>query len=51
MPDKPEKESKVEQAKRESNHLRGTVAATLAGDAKCFSGDEANLVKFHGAYQ
>ncbi|HYD98652.1 MAG TPA: NADPH-dependent assimilatory sulfite reductase hemoprotein subunit [Alphaproteobacteria bacterium] len=46
-----EKLSKVETLKQESNFLRGTIKATLEGDAAKFSEDEYNLLKFHGIYQ
>lgn len=45
------KESKVEQAKRDGNHLRGTIAETLAADVTHFAGDDLALLKFHGTYQ
>lgn len=48
-PDK--NESKVEVAKRESSLLRGTIGETLASDATHFTEDDAQLLKFHGAYQ
>jgi len=44
-------ESKVEVAKRESKHLRGTIAETLASDATHFGKDDIQLIKFHGIYQ
>jgi sulfite reductase (ferredoxin) len=45
------KESKVEQAKRDGRHLRGTIAETLRSDAGQFTGDDVTLLKFHGTYQ
>jgi sulfite reductase beta subunit-like hemoprotein len=45
------KESKVEVAKRQGHHLRGTIAETLASDATHFGGDDVTLLKFHGTYQ
>ena len=44
-------ESKVEIAKRQSRHLRGTIAETLASEASHFGHDDASLLKFHGTYQ
>ena len=50
--DKPEKgESKAEVGKRNSRHLRGTIAETLASDATHFSEGDKGLLKFHGTYQ
>jgi sulfite reductase (ferredoxin) len=46
-----EPESKVEVAKRQGRHLRGTIAETLASDRTHFGGDDASLLKFHGSYQ
>src|SRR5262249_16653799 len=43
--------SSVEVLKEQSDHLRGTVRATVAGDAPHFSHDEYQLLKFHGVYQ
>ena len=45
------KESKVEQAKRDGRHLRGTIAEALRSDAGQFTGDDVTLLKFHGTYQ
>jgi len=45
------RESKVEPIKRESRHLRGTIAESLAADSTHFSPDETQLLKFHGIYQ
>ena len=44
-------ESKAEVTKKNSRHLRGTVAETLAGDAAHFSEADKGLLKFHGTYQ
>ncbi len=44
-------ESKVEHAKREGRHLRGTISDTLAADVTHFGGDDLTLLKFHGTYQ
>jgi sulfite reductase beta subunit-like hemoprotein len=44
-------ESKVEEAKKNSKHLRGTIAETLASDAKSFEHDDMQLLKHHGIYQ
>jgi sulfite reductase (ferredoxin) len=44
-------ESKVETAKRNSRHLRGTIAETLASGATHFEHDDIQLLKFHGTYQ
>jgi sulfite reductase beta subunit-like hemoprotein len=41
----------VEDIKRESRHLRGTIAETLRQDTDRFSDDECQLLKFHGTYQ
>jgi sulfite reductase beta subunit-like hemoprotein len=49
MTEKPE--SKVEIAKRQGRHLRGTIAETLASDATHFGHDDTALLKFHGTYQ
>jgi sulfite reductase (ferredoxin) len=40
-----------EQLKAGSAGLRGTLAEELASDAPSFSGDAAQLLKFHGSYQ
>jgi sulfite reductase beta subunit-like hemoprotein len=45
------KDSKVEQAKRQSRHLRGTIAEALRTDVTHFEGDDVTLLKFHGTYQ
>jgi sulfite reductase beta subunit-like hemoprotein len=45
------KESKVEAAKREGRHLRGTIAEQLRGGGSHFDGDDVTLLKFHGTYQ
>jgi sulfite reductase (ferredoxin) len=44
-------ESKVEVAKRNGRHLRGTIAETLASGATHFGHDDIQLLKFHGTYQ
>lgn len=44
-------ESKAELAKKNSRHLRGTIAETLAGEATHFEGADKALLKFHGTYQ
>jgi sulfite reductase (ferredoxin) len=44
-------ESKVELAKRNGRHLRGTIAETLASGATHFEHDDIQLLKFHGTYQ
>jgi sulfite reductase (ferredoxin) len=44
-------ESKVEIAKRNGRHLRGSIAETLASDASHFEHDDIQLLKFHGTYQ
>jgi sulfite reductase (ferredoxin) len=49
MPPRPE--SKVEVAKRQGRHLRGTIAETLASGATHFEHDDIQLLKFHGTYQ
>jgi sulfite reductase beta subunit-like hemoprotein len=43
--------SKVEGIKEESRYLRGTIAEELAQDTEKFSGDNTQLLKFHGTYQ
>jgi sulfite reductase (ferredoxin) len=45
------KESKVESAKREGRHLRGTIAEQLHDGGSHFEGDDVTLLKFHGTYQ
>jgi sulfite reductase (ferredoxin) len=47
----PNTESKVETAKRNGRHLRGTIAETLASGATHFDHDDVQLLKFHGTYQ
>src|ERR687898_1551030 len=47
----PKTESKVEIAKRQGRHLRGTIAETLASDSTHFDGGDIQLLKFHGTYQ
>ncbi|MFN2568872.1 MAG: NADPH-dependent assimilatory sulfite reductase hemoprotein subunit [Candidatus Dormibacteria bacterium] len=44
-------ESRVELAKRNGRHLRGSIAETLASDATHFEHDDIQLLKFHGTYQ
>jgi sulfite reductase beta subunit-like hemoprotein len=44
-------ESKVEIAKRNSDHLRGTLKETLAADQPNFGEDDVQVLKFHGIYQ
>jgi len=44
-------EHPVEALKRESRHLRGTLAEELASEAEGFSTDAQTLLKFHGLYQ
>jgi sulfite reductase (ferredoxin) len=43
--------TKLEGVKAGSGGLRGTIAEELAQDTDTFSGDNANLLKFHGVYQ
>lgn len=43
--------SKVEIAKRDGRHLRGTIEDVLESDAPRFEHDDIQLLKFHGAYQ
>ncbi|MFW6033199.1 MAG: NADPH-dependent assimilatory sulfite reductase hemoprotein subunit, partial [Phycisphaeraceae bacterium] len=45
------KESKVEQAKKESNFLRGGLAESLQEGSDTFGGDDVQVLKFHGIYQ
>jgi len=45
------KESKVESAKREGRHLRGTIVEQLHEGGSHFEGDDVTLLKFHGTYQ
>jgi sulfite reductase (ferredoxin) len=49
MTNKPD--SKVELAKRQGRHLRGSIAETLASEATHFGHDDTALLKFHGTYQ
>jgi len=44
-------ESKVEVAKKQSRHLRGSIRETLTSEATHFEEDDAGLLKFHGVYQ
>lgn len=46
-----EKLSKVEGIKVGSNYLRGTIADELAGQTASFTGENVQLLKFHGTYQ
>src|SRR5919202_3088387 len=43
--------SGVERLKRQSKHLRGTIADTVASNVTYFSHEEYQLLKFHGVYQ
>jgi sulfite reductase (ferredoxin) len=45
------KDSKVEAAKRQGRHLRGTIGEQLQGAGSHFEGDDVTLLKFHGTYQ
>jgi sulfite reductase (ferredoxin) len=45
------KDSKVEAAKRQSRHLRGTLTEALGSELGHFEGDDVTLLKFHGTYQ
>jgi len=47
----PKPPSKVELAKRQGRHLRGSIGDTLASDATHFGHDDVQLLKFHGTYQ
>ena len=47
----PKTESKVEVAKRNGRHLRGTIAETLESAATHFGPEDIHLLKFHGTYQ
>lgn len=49
--EKPVKQTKVETAKKASQHLRGSIDDTLASDASRFDKDDGQLLKFHGVYQ
>ena len=42
------KESKVEAAKRDGQHLRGSIAEQLHDGGSHFEGDDVTLLKFHG---
>ena len=44
-------ESKVEVAKKQGRHLRGTIAEVLASERTHFGSDDTALLKFHGTYQ
>jgi len=53
-PEKPApaaKPSPAEELKRNSNRLRGSIAAEVASDAPAVSKAAAGLLKFHGTYQ
>ena len=41
----------VEDVKRSSRHLRGTLAEELAADTDAFEHDDVVVLKFHGIYQ
>jgi sulfite reductase (ferredoxin) len=43
--------SPLENVKRQSNYLRGTIAAELRDESDHVSKDSANLLKHHGTYQ
>ena len=43
--------SDVESIKRESNHLRGTIAQSLRAGGARFDESDSQLIKFHGIYQ
>ena len=43
--------SKVERIKLESDYLRGQIAEEIAQGGSHFSGDDVQLLKFHGTYQ
>lgn len=45
------KDTKVEAAKRQSRHLRGTITEALGSGLGHFEGDDVTLLKFHGTYQ
>jgi sulfite reductase (ferredoxin) len=45
------KRSAVELIKENSQALRGTIAATLAGDSEKLGEADKNVLKFHGSYQ
>jgi len=44
-------ENPIERMKRESHHLRGTLAEELAAPEPGFSSDAQQLIKLHGLYQ
>ena len=46
-----ERQSKVEQIKAASKHLRGYIGAELEEATPSFTEDSATLLKFHGIYQ
>lgn len=41
----------VEDIKRDSDHLRGSLVAELAEDTDAFAEDSTQILKFHGVYQ
>ncbi|WP_026961786.1 NADPH-dependent assimilatory sulfite reductase hemoprotein subunit [Alicyclobacillus herbarius] len=45
------RESKIEVIKRDSNHLRGTIAEALKDGKTSFSEENVQVLKFHGVYQ
>ncbi len=45
------KQTKVETAKRDSQHLRGSIDQTLQSGVSHFDHDDGQLLKFHGIYQ
>ncbi len=45
------KQSKVEAAKRGSDHLRGTLVENLETESTHFCKDDIEVLKFHGVYQ
>lgn len=51
MADQEPKLSKLEYLKADSRQLRGTIGEELLNDEDHFSGDSAQLLKFHGSYQ
>jgi sulfite reductase (ferredoxin) len=46
-----EKQTKTEDAKRNSRYLRGEIAETLASDKTHFEHDDEQVLKFHGVYE
>ncbi|MBX5436181.1 MAG: NADPH-dependent assimilatory sulfite reductase hemoprotein subunit [Alicyclobacillaceae bacterium] len=49
--DRQEKVSEVEVIKRNSRHLRGSIAEELANGEPSFTEESRQLLKFHGVYQ